>query len=33
MNISTDTWVFWTWRGVELNATIVFTWPLAEASK
>lgn len=26
MNISTDTWVFWTWRGGELNETIVFTW-------
>lgn len=28
MNISTDAWVFWTWRGVELNATIVFTWAI-----
>lgn len=26
MNISTDAWVFWTWRDFELNATIVFTW-------
>lgn len=26
MNISTDAWVFWTWRGFDLNATMAFTW-------
>lgn len=26
MEISPDTWVFYEWRGLSLNATIVFTW-------
>ncbi len=26
MQISPDQWVFWEWRGLELNATIVFSW-------
>jgi len=26
MDISTDAWLIWSWRGLELNATIVFTW-------
>ncbi|MFP3942750.1 MAG: F0F1 ATP synthase subunit A [Alphaproteobacteria bacterium] len=26
MQISPDQWVFWQWRGFELNATIVFSW-------
>jgi F-type H+-transporting ATPase subunit a len=26
MEISPDTWVFYEWRGFQLNATIVFTW-------
>lgn len=28
MEISTDEWVFWSWRDLELNATIVFTWAI-----
>lgn len=26
MQISPDQWVFWEWRGLHLNATIVFSW-------
>jgi F-type H+-transporting ATPase subunit a len=26
MEISPDAWVLYTWRGLQLNATIVFTW-------
>jgi len=26
MRISPDQWVYWSWRGIDLNATIVFTW-------
>jgi F-type H+-transporting ATPase subunit a len=26
MEISPDTWMFYEWRGLSLNATIVFTW-------
>jgi len=28
MRLSPDEWVFWTWRGLELNATIAFTWAI-----
>jgi len=28
MRISPDEWVFWVWRGFELNATIAFTWAI-----
>ncbi len=26
MRISSDEWIFWSWRWFDLNATIVFTW-------
>jgi F-type H+-transporting ATPase subunit a len=26
MEISPDAWVLYEWRGLRLNATIVFTW-------
>lgn len=26
MDISPDSWIIWEWRGLRLNATIVFTW-------
>ncbi len=28
VEISPDAWIIWEWRGVELNATIAFTWAI-----